>query len=797
MPSPQHAASGGSGTRLVGQPVPRVEDPPLLRGKGRFVDDIAIPGMLEIAFVRSPHAHATITRIDVDRARSHPGVRAVLTMDDLRPHLTGDRLVVALPSPAFRLDVHRPILADRETAHVGEAVAVVVAESRSIAEDAATLVEVDYTALPAVADCRDALSEGAPRVHQDHASNLVAQLSLGYGDVGSAFAAAAHVFRESLWQHRGGAHPIECRGAAAAFDPHDDMLTLWSSTQTPHAGKRLVCDLLGRPEDRVRVVTPDVGGGFGPKLVFYAEEVVVSLVALVLGTPVKWIEDRREHFLSTTQERDQYWDLEIAVDRDARILGVRGQVIHDHGAYTARGLNVVQGAMSALPLAYDIPAYAIEGLVALTNLVPVTPVRGAGQPQGAFAMERLLDRVARELGLDRAEVRRRNLVPASRMPYERPFATRGGIPIALDSGDYLATMEAALEKAGWDGFGQRQREALAEGRHIGIGVANYVEGTGRGPYESVSVRIGRDGRVHVATGAAPMGQGTKTMLSQIVAESLGGDMANVTVVAGDTAAVAEGIGGFNSRQAVMAGSSAHVATRKLRDRVLDLSAKLLEAAREDLVIEGSSVRVAGTDRRISFADLARRVAGLPGYRMLDAHGPSLQVTEHVQIDPMTYANGCAVVEVEVDADTGGVHVRRVTFAHDCGRMINPRIVEGQVVGGIVHGIGNALFEWMRYGADGQPLTATFADYLLPTATEIPPIEIIHLCSPTPLNPLGIKGVGEAGVIPMSASIVSAIEDALAPLGVRLAGSPVTPGDLLAAIWRARDDRPRPASQGAG
>lgn len=770
--------------KLVGQSVPRVEDPPLLRGEGRFVADIELPGMLEIAFVRSPHAHAAIRRIDAAPARQHPGVRAVLTMDDLRPHLTSDRLVVALPSPAFKLDAHRPILADRETTHVGEAIAVVVAESRSIAEDAAVLVDVEYDPLPAVADCRAALADGAPIVHRDHAHNLVAQLSLGYGDVGDAFARARHVFRETLWQHRGSSHPIECRGAAAAYDAQSDLLTLWSSTQTPHAGQRHLCDLIGRADDRIRVVTPDVGGGFGPKLVFYAEEVIVPVVALMLGTPVKWIEDRREHFVSTTQERDQYWDLEVATDETGRVLGVRGKVIHDHGAYTARGLNVVQGAMSALPLAYDIPAYAIDGLVALTNLVPVTPVRGAGQPQGTFAMERLLDRVARELGLDRAEVRRRNLVQAAQMPYRRPFATRGGIPIALDSGDYPATMAAALERAGWAGFRERQQAALAAGRHIGIGVANYVEGTGRGPYESVSVRIGRDGRIAIATGAAPMGQGTKTMLAQIVAEELGGDMANVSVVAGDTAAIAQGIGGFNSRQAVMAGSSAQVAARRLRQRVLDLSAKLLEAARADLVVEGSAVRVAGTDRRILFAELARQVSGLPGYRMLDEHGPSLMVTEHVLIDPMTYANGCAVVELEVDVDTGAVLMHRVIFAHDCGRMINPRIVEGQVLGGIVHGIGNALFEWMRYSDEGQPLTVTFADYMLPTATEIPPVEIVHLCSPTPLNPLGIKGVGEAGVIPMSAAIVSAIEDALSPFGVRLSGAPVTPSALLAAIGQA-------------
>ncbi len=767
--------------KLVGSSVPRVEDPPLLRGIGRFVDDIALPGMLEIAFLRSPHAHTAIGYIDLQKARDLPGVRAVLTMADLRPHLTSDRLVVALPSAAYQIDVHRPILADREATYVGEAIAVVVAENRRIAEDAANLIDVEYEPLPAVADCRAALAENAPRVHLDLPHNLAAKFTIGYGDTDRAFSDAAHVFRESLWQHRGGAHPIECRGVSAMHDSQTDMLTLWSSTQTPHAALNIICDLLGRSGDRVRVITPDVGGGFGPKLVFYPEELIVPLVALLIGSPVKWIEDRHEHFVATTQERDQYWDVEIAVGRDARILGVRGKVIHDHGAYTARGLNVVQGAMSALPLAYDIPAYSVEGLAVLTNLVPVTPVRGAGQPQGVFAMERLLDRVARELGLDRAEVRRRNLVQASQMPYGRPFVTRGGVPVSLDTGDYPATMSAAIEKADWAGFRDRQKAALCGGRYIGIGIANYVESTGRGPYESVSVRIDRSGKILVATGAAAMGQSTKTMLAQIVADELGGDMSNISVVAGDTGAIAHGVGGFNSRQAVMAGSSAIVAASKLRDRILDLATKILEASRSDLTVEGDSVRVAGTDRNIKFADLARRVSGLPGYRMLDEHGPSLSVTEHVQIDPMTYANGCAVVEVEVDCGTGGVTVSRVTFAHDCGRMINPRIVEGQVVGGIVHGIGNALFEWMRYSVEGQPLTTNLAEYLLPTATEIPRIDIVHLSSPTPLNPLGIKGVGEAGVIPMSACIVSAVEDALRPFGIRLSGSPIFPSGVLAAI----------------
>jgi carbon-monoxide dehydrogenase large subunit len=391
---------------MIGARVARLEDPDLLRGKGRFVDDIVLPEMLHAAFVRSPHGHAAIRGIDKSAALALPGVRAVLTRADLVPHLRNERLVVGLPSSSYQQDLNRPVLAVDEVVHVGEAVAIVVAEDRYVAEDAAALVEVDYDALPAVADCRAALAEGAPRVHRNSPHNLLAEFRMGYGDVDAAFAKAAHVFRESLRQHRGGSHSIECRGVVARHDALDDRLTLWSSTQMQHQALRLLCDMLGRDENRIRVVTPDIGGGFGPKLVFYPEDVATALAAIILGRPVKWIEDRREHFVATTQERDQYWEVEIAIDREARILGVRGTIIHDHGAYTARGVNLPHNSAETVPLQYEVPAYSMSVKVALTNKVPVTPVRGAGHPQGTFAIERLLDRVSREMKLDRAEVRR-------------------------------------------------------------------------------------------------------------------------------------------------------------------------------------------------------------------------------------------------------------------------------------------------------------------------------------------------------------------------------------------------------
>ncbi|MCR0982713.1 xanthine dehydrogenase family protein molybdopterin-binding subunit [Roseomonas populi] len=776
--SPHQPGAG----RLVGRDVPRVEDSALIRGRGRYVDDIAPPGLLHAAFLRSPHAHAAIRGIDTAAARALPGVHAVLTLAELAPHLTDTRLVVALPSPAYRLELHRPVLADAEVTHVGEAVAVVIADTRAIAEDAAALVEVDYDPLPAVADCVAALEPGAPLAHSGAASNLAAELTLEYGAVDAAFATAPHRFAERLSIHRGGSHSMECRGVLARHDPLDDRLTVWSSTQTPHTARRMLCDLLGLPEEGVRVVTPDVGGGFGPKLIFYPEEVVVALAARLLTRPVKWIEDRAEHFVATTQERDQLWDVELATDGEGRILAVRGQMIHDHGAYTARGVNVPQGAVSAMPLAYVVPAFRVAMKVAATNKVPVTPVRGAGQPQGVFAMERLLDRAARELNLDRAEIRRRNLVPGDRMPYATPLKTRGGMQVVLDSGDYPRCMAMALEAAGWDAFPERQRAALAEGRHIGIGVANYVEGTGRGPFEHVSVRIEPSGRIVVATGAAAMGQSTHTMLAQLVAEHLGGDMSRVHVIAGDTAAAPMGIGGSNSRQAVLAGSSAHVAALRVKDKVLHVAAGLLEADEGDLEIEGDAVRVKGVpEMKVMLAEIARAVAGAPGFAIPGGRGPGLIAAEEVVIDAMAYANGTAVAEVEVDAETGEARILALTFSHDCGNALHPRIVDGQLMGGIAHGIGNALFEHMRYDEEAQPTSTTLADYLLVTATEMPPVRILHMQSPTPLNPLGIKGVGEAGVIPVPAAIAAAIEDALSPFGAHVTRVPLSPVDIVALI----------------
>jgi aerobic carbon-monoxide dehydrogenase large subunit len=764
----------------------RIEDPDLLRGRARFVDDIDLPGMVEAAFVRSPHAHAAIRAIDARAARAIPGVHAVFTLADLRPLLKKKRLAVGLPSAAYRQERDRPALADGEVVHVGEPVAIVVAENRYRAEDAAALVVIEYEPLPAVADCRAALLPGAPLAHRGAPHNLLAQFVIEYGAVERAFAEAPHRFALSLWQHRGGGHSIETRGAVALESPLDRRLTLWSSTQTPHAAKSLLCEMLGRAEHLIRVVTPEVGGGFGPKLVFYPEDVAVAAAAILLRRPVKWIEDRREHFVATTQERDQYWQAEIALDPSGRILGVRGALIHDHGAYTARGVNLPFESAQTVTLAYDVPAYRMDVRLALTNKVPVTPVRGAGQPQGAFVMERLLDLAAASLGIDRAELRRRNLVTPERMPCAKPLVARGGHAVVLDSGDYPKVQAMALVAARWTDFPARQKEARAAGRFIGIGLANFVKGTGRGPFESARVTVFPSGQVHVASGAATMGQGTKSMLAQIVAAALQADPAVIAVTTGDTDGIALGIGGFNSRQAVLAGSSAHRAALAVREKALLLASHLLEAAPADLEITGGEVRVkAAPEMKLALGQIARAASGTAGFALPGGIAPGLEASDEFTSDAMPYANGSAVAEVEVDPETGHVTIDELVIAHDCGRVITPMIVDGQILGGAVHGIGNALFEWMGFDDGAQPVTANFGEYLLPTAPGIPRISILHHESPSPLNPLGAKGVGECGVMPVPAAIVSAIEDALSPFNVRIDQAPIRPHEIVALVRRGR------------
>ncbi len=757
----------------------------MLRGRGRYVDDIHFPDMLHASFIRSPHPHALIRAIDTTRAKAQPGVVAVFTANDLSPHLTMMRMPVAQPSAAIRQSLDPYVLAVDEVSYVGEPVAVVIAEHAYLAEDAMALVDIDYDPLPAAGDARAAMKPGAATAHTGAPDNIVGRLTLEYGDCATALANAPHVFHDHFFQHKGLGQAMECRGVAARFDAVDDMLLVWSGTQMAHRSRDILAKLLGRSEEQLRIVAPNVGGGFGPKFIFYSEEAVIPLAAMLLGRPVKWIEDRREHFTATTQERDQFWDVEAACDADGKLIALRGELIHDHGAYTPYGINLPYNAGTNLLGPYVLPHYELNISVVATNKTPVTPVRGAGRPQGTFVMERMLDRMARELGLDRAEIRRRNLIQPDAMPYVTPVATRDGAAMTYDSGDYPAAMALALERGRYDGFETRREVARGNGRYLGIGIANYVEGTGRGPFESATVRVSPSGRVSVYTGATDQGQGISTALAQICAEALGLETDDITVVAGDTSTVPLGLGAFASRQTVTAGSSVHVAANDVREKALSVAAHILEAAEEDLEIIGGAVRVKGVpDMSVSLGDIASALAGIPGFALPGGIAPGLDANANFSPAMPTYCNGTHVVEAEVDPETGAVTIVNYIAVHDSGRLINPMIVDGQVMGGAIHGVGNALFEHMHFDEGGQPQTVTLAEYLLPSAPESPSIEIIHMESPTPLNPLGVKGAGEGGTIPATAAIAAAVDDALRDFNIRITDLPIAPSYIVQQIAKS-------------
>ncbi len=766
------------GAKMFGARVARLEDPKLLTGQGGYTDDMHLPGMLEAAFVRSPHSHARIKDINISDALKHKGVCKIYTASDLPDYLRNTTVPFQVPNPAISQPFQQRLLEDREVCFAGEPIALVVADTRYNAEDAATLVQVDYDILTGAADCKSALEDSAPLCHVDSPNNEGAKYKVGYGDVASAFANAHLTHSEEFWIHRGGGFAIENRGVVAQYDELDDVVTIWSATQSPFLVKQNVVDMLGWESDRVRVIAPDVGGGFGPKTIYYVEEALIPLVAKDLGKPVKWIEDRRENFLATNMERDQYWDMEIAVDADGKLLGVRGQMIHDTGAYMPWGIISPYISATTLPGPYVLPSYELETFVALTNKVAVTPVRGAGRPQAVFAMERLMDRAADKLGLDRAEIRRRNLIQTEQMPYALGLIFRDGKPMTYDSGDYPKCQEEALRLGDYEGFRHRQEQARAEGRHIGIGIANYVEGTGLGPFEGATVRIQPSGQICIYTGGGDSGQGHWTTLAQVCADKFGVGVEKIDVQKGDTGKIASGVGTFASRIAVNAGSSVHLASNEVRQKAIKVAAHMLEAAEEDMDIENGSVVVRGSDLSVSLSDVARAVQGMPGFSLPGGVEPGLEATHYFSPSQSSYCNGTAVVEVEVDPDTGHVDILNYSMAHDSGTLINPFVVDGQVQGAVAQGVGNALLEWMVYDDNSNPVSTTFAEYLLPSAPETPNVDVTHVESPTPINPLGVKGAGEGGTIPAAAAIISAIEDALSPWNVRIAAAPLTPSMIV-------------------
>ncbi|PPR63869.1 MAG: Caffeine dehydrogenase subunit alpha [Alphaproteobacteria bacterium MarineAlpha4_Bin2] len=770
-------------THLVGQRVKRLEDPDLLSGRGQFVDDLNLPGLLHVAFLRSPLAHARIRSIDTSEAASLTGVHAVWTARELPQNMEGRRLLMQVPNPAIRHPITQQPLASDEVCFVGEAVAAVVADSRHQAEDACERIVANFEELPVSANCEFATKPGAAPAHAGLQDNVAAQFTLDYGDVDAAFRNASHVFQDRYFQHRGTANPMEGRGVVAIYDTISQSFTVWSATQSPFIIRRMLVDMFEVEENKIRVIAPkDVGGGFGPKGMSYPEEVVVLALARALGHPIKWIEDRREHFLTTTQERDQIWNVSIAVDPAGKILGLKGRLTHDAGAFMPWGIITPYISTTTIAGPYVVPTFKFDTTAVFTNKPATTPLRGAGRPQAVFAMERTLDLVARELNIDRAEIRRRNLIPAEAMPYKMGLIFRDGAPVIYDSGDYPKCQSMALKAANYDDFKRRQLLAREAGRYIGIGIANAVEGTGLGPFEGAMVKVAPSGRILLQTGASPQGQAHHTTLAQLCAEELNIPIEHVDVVTGDTNAVSLGVGTFASRIAVNAGSSVKLATKTVRGKLIKLAAAILQVEEGDLEMHNGEIKITGAQGdTVTFSDLAKMMNGVPGFKLPEGIEAGLEATAYFQPSQAAYANGCHIAEVEVDPETGAVAIQRYIVAHDCGNLINPMIVDGQVQGGVAHGVGNALLEHLYYDVNANPLTTTFAEYLLPTAELVPDVEIIHLETPTPNNPLGVKGAGEGGTLPAAAVIAAAIDDALSPFGVRFSDSPILPQQIVAAI----------------
>ena len=767
--------------KLFGASMRRKEDPRLLFGDGRYIADIKLHGMVHAVFIRSPHASAIIRGIDSNEAKADPRVISILTAADLPPGLPS---LPCIDAEETTKPFNQHVLARDRVRYVGEPVALLVVEGdRYVAEDLSALVDVDYEPLAAVSHSSAAMLPDAPLVHNE--TNVVDVLRYELGDADAAFSTAPHTLREHFDVQRHAGTPMETRGVVVEWDTNRGGLTMWSSTQVPHSLKATVGGFLGLSENAVRVIAPDVGGAFGVKLQPYPEEIVLALAARETGRPIKWIEDRYEHFVATTHGREQSHDVEVAYDDDGVILAIRDHAITNTGAYLQR-LTLVEPfiAVAMLSGPYAIANQDLTSTVVMTNTTPLNPFRGVGHVQAAFVMERIIDLVALDIKVDPSEVRRRNMHPAGVFPLHRDIGNVLAGEIIYDSGDYEQCLTKALELADWHGFASEQARARADGRSLGIGIGFFVEETGLGPYESGRVRVEPSGQVVVFTGACSSGQGHDTVLAQITADELGVDFDDIVVVHGDTDLVASGVGTYASRSAPVGGTAVRHASMAVKAQAFLIAAEMLEASPEDLELVEGHVRVKGSPgQRVSLAQVATRVA--PGQQLpngIDRY--TLDETDVYHPVTNTFAYGCHISTVEVDIETGVVTLLRHVVVNDSGSLINPLLVDGQVQGGVALGIGGAMLEELVYGEDGQPLSANFMDYLVPAIGNMPEMLIEHMSVPTPHNRDGMKGAGEGGAVGSPAAIANAVANALQPLGVKITRTPLSPTTVWTAIQAA-------------
>ena len=775
-------------TRQFGQPIKRNEDPRLLTGRALFTDDVQLAGMLHVAFLRSDLAHARIRSIDMGAARERQGVVAVYTAEDLGEFWQPGPLLVP-PPPVEQLEFHprtQVPLAKEKIRHAGEAVVMVVAESRYLAEDALEEIFVEYEPMDAVVDLEVALNSAAPLVHDDLGHNLNARMTQTKGDWTCAEAEADLIIRRRLHYDRGTAAAMENRGIVASWDDKTQHLTIWDTTQAPIAIRNGLAAMLGLSEHQVRVIAPFIGGGFGPKIMmFYPEEVLLAWATLQLSRPLKWIEDREENFYATTQERGQVHDAAIALKNDGTVLGVKDIFLHDAGAYAPYGLTVPVSSQCTLLGPYVVPNYHSEFTSVFTNKPIVTPYRGAGRQHGVFVMERLLDIAAKELDIDRMAIRRHNFIRPEQFPYNNEIIFQDFTQLVYDSGNYEPALDRALELIGYQEFiREEQPRREAAGERVGIAVVSYIEGTGIGPYEGARVTIEASGQVSVATGVGTQGQGHYTSFAQVVADQVGVAVSDVHIVTGDTDLFYWGAGTFASRGAVVAGNAMHAAASKVRAKILKMAGEKLEAAEEDLELIDGSVRVKGVPQTsISLGQLAADANPMRG-AVKPGTEPGLEATEYFGPERGATASGVHAMIVKVDPETFLVEIEKYVVVHDCGKMINPLILEGQIQGGVAQGIGNAFYEQLHFDTNGALQNASLMDYLLPTASDVPNILSDHIETPSPLNPLGVKGAGEAGAIPVGALFAQALDSAFRDIDLEVREIPLSPNRLFELVTKA-------------
>ncbi|MFO7270280.1 MAG: molybdopterin-dependent oxidoreductase [Sphaerobacter thermophilus] len=768
-------------SRLVGARVRRKEDPRLITGRATYVDDVRIPGMLYLAFVRSPHPHARIRSINVEQALAMPGVVAVVTGQDLRgilkmtDEIGGEGEDAGTVQEGATSPRMFPMAVDR-VRHVGQAVVAVVAESDYQARDAVDAVQVDYETLPAVVDPEAAMQDGAPQLWDELPNNIAMSYDRTRGDVDAAFEAADVVVKQRMINQRLAGVPMEPRGVVAAPDPATGGVTVWSSTQAPHWNRNDIAKNLGLGQNQVRVIAPQVGGGFGVKIGAYAEDFILSGIAYHLQRPVKWIETRSENLMATHQGRAQIADVEVAADGRGKILAYRLNLIQDQGAYPK---DTSLGVLTSLVVVgcYDIPAIDLHIRGVCTNTMDVGAYRGAGRPEAAYYIERAIDLIADRTGLDPAEVRRVNFIPPEKFPYTTIVGE------IYDSGEYAKALDKALELSGYQQLRQEQAAARQQGRYLGIGLSSYVEICGFGPWESATLRIEPSGAVTVYSGICPQGQGQETVFAQMVADHLGADFDQITVQFGDTATAPQGNGTMGSRGLAVGGGAVMLSIEKIREKLKQIAAAMLEASVDDIELADGRWRVKGApDKSVTLAQIAAEAYG--GTLPADI-APGLETTDFFRPEDETFPFGTHVAVVELMPDTGEVKLLRYVSVDDCGVIMNPMLVEGQVHGGLAQGIAQALLEEVRYDDNGQLLTGTLMDYAVPKATHLPVFETDHTETPTHLNPMGAKGIGEAATIGSTPAVANAVIDALEPLGITHLDMPFTPEKIRTVMQEAR------------